>query len=635
MHKPLLTAILDGANQIAVPTFVATLTICIVFVSVTFLDGAAKYLFTPLALAVVFAMGTSYLLSRTLVPTMIHYLLGSESHETPATLFGRLHGTFEAGFEAVRGRYVAVLGWNLRHRGVVLTLFAGLLAGAVVLIPRVGQDFFPPVDAGQFRLHVRAPAGTRLEVTEQHFTAVEKEIKEVVGEDISVLIDNIGLPNRSYSMAFGDSATTGVGDGEILVSLTKERKKPTPAYVAELRERLPAKFPQLTFFFQPADIVSQILNFGLPAPIDVQVGGYNGPKNLEIARAIAARMRQVPGIADVHLHQVTAVPSLKVNVDQTRASQVGLTQQDVAQNVLVNLSGSQQVQPNFWVDPRTGISYPVETRIPPHAVASVESVESIPVPVPGRPDRPQLLTNLASVQRVSTVEVTNHVNVQPVYDVYANVQNRDLGAVVRDVQRIVDEFRPQQAPGNTIEIRGQAESMRSAFRRLGLGIVFAAVLVYLLLVVNFQSWTDPVVIVSALPGAMAGVVAGLLATGTTFNVPSLMGAIMTIGVATANSILLVTFANDRRKEGADALTAALEAGRTRMRPVLMTAGAMILGMLPMSLGLGDGGEQNAPLGRAVIGGLLFATATTLLVVPVVYSLLRRTAPVDSLEPELQ
>ncbi len=635
-HKPLLTAVLDGARQIAVPTFVATLTIGIVFVSVTFLDGAAKFLFTPFALAVVFALAASYLLSRTLVPTMIRFLLAGERHDVPDTVFGRLHLGFEAAFEAFRARYAAVLVWTLRRRWPVLGAFAALVGGVLLLVPRVGEDFFPQADAGQFRLHVRAPAGSRLEVTEQQFTAVEAEIRAVLGDDLDVIIDNIGLPNRSYSMAFGDSATTGVSDGEILVALKPDRAKPTPAHVVELRRRLPEKFPHLTFYFQPADIVSQILNFGLPAPIDVQVGGYDGKTNQEIARQIAARMRRVPGVVDVHVHQVTNVPSLRLSVDQARASELGLTQQDVAQNVLVSLAGSQQVQPNYWVDPRTGISYPVEARTPTHAVASVSAVESIPVPVPGRPDRPQLLTNLATVERTATAEVTNHVDIQPVYDVYAGVQGRDLGSVVRDVQKIVDEYRAQQTPGNTIAIRGQAESMRSAFTRLAVGILFAAVLVYLLLVVNFQSWTDPLVIVSALPGALAGIVLGLLVTKTTFSVPSLMGAIMTIGVATANSILVVTFANDRRREGADATTAALDAGRTRLRPVLMTASAMILGMLPMSIGLGEGGEQNAPLGRAVIGGLVVATLTTLLVVPAVYSLLRgRSAPPAEVEPELR
>ena len=634
--KPLLTAILDGAQQIAVPTFVATLTIGIVFVSVTFLDGVAKFLFTPFALAVVFALAASYLLSRTLVPTMIRFLLASESHEEPHTVFGRMHRAFEATFEAFRTRYTRLLVWNLAHRGLVLGTFAAGLIGVVLLVPRVGEDFFPQVDAGQFRLHVRAPAGTRLEVTEQYFTGVEAEIRDVLGSDIEVVIDNLGLPNRSYSMAFGDSATTGVSDGEILVSLKKDRAKRTPDHVAELRRRLPEKFPNLTFYFQPADIVSQILNFGLPAPIDVQVGGYDGKTNYDIAQRIAARMRDIPGVVDVHIHQVSSVPSLRLNVDQVRVAELGLTQQDIAQNVLVSLAGSQQVQPNYWVDQRTGISYPVETRIPTHAVASVSAVESILVPVPSQPEKPQLLTNLASIERTATAEVTNHVDIQPVYDVYANVQGRDLGAVVRDIQQVTEEFKAQQTPGNTIVIRGQAESMQSAFQRLAVGIVFAAVLVYLLLVVNFQSWTDPLVIVSALPGALAGIVLALLATGTTFSVPSLMGAIMTIGVATANSILLVTFANDRRKEGADALTAALDAGRTRIRPVLMTASAMVLGMLPMSLGLGEGGEQNAPLGRAVIGGLIVATLTTLLVVPVVYSLLRKnSAPRSEVEPELR
>lgn len=636
MHKPLLTAILDGARQIAVPTFVATFTICIVFVSVTFLDGPAKFLFTPLALAVVFAMSASYLLSRTLVPLMIRALLGSESHDaTPANLFGKLHAKFERGFEAFRSRYVKILGWNLRHRRFVLMIFAGLLFGVATLVPTVGQDFFPTVDAGQFRLHVRAPVGSRLEQTERVFTEVEAEIREVLGDDIETLLDHLGLPNRSYSLAFGDSATTGVSDGEILVSLKHSRKMSTPDYLAVLRRRLNEKFPKYTFFVQPSDIVSQILNFGLPAPIDVQVGGYNGPKNYEIAQQMMARMKQIPGVVDVHLHQIVNVPSLHLDVNQTVASQLGLTQQDIAQNLLVSLSGSTQVQPNFWVDPRNGISYSVETRTPTYSVDSFTAVNSIPIPVKDRPEQPQLLMNLAKMDQKTTREVTNHVNVQPVFDIFASVEGRDLGSVASEIEAIADEFRKQQTPGNTIFLRGQVESMRSAFLRLGLGLVFAAMLVYLLLVVNFQSWTDPLIIVSALPGALMGIVLLLLATHTTFSVPSLMGTIMTIGVATANSILLVTFANDRRKEGADSVTAALDAGATRMRPVLMTALAMIIGMLPMSLGLGEGGEQNAPLGRAVIGGLMMATVTTLLVVPVVYSLLRaKRTPKTEVEPEL-
>src|SRR5262245_15828020 len=628
--KALKQAILDGAQQIAGPTFVSTLTICIVFVSVVFLDGPAKYLFTPMALAVVFAMAASYLLSRTLVPVMVHYLLPAEvaahGQAHKPGLFGRLHAGFESAFEALRSAYVEVLAWNLAHRKTVFVLFALLVASGVVLLPFVGQDFFPSVDAGQFRLHVRAPAGTRLEETERIFAEVQKEIRRVIpGDDVELMIDNIGLPNRSYSLAFGDSSTTGQGDGEILVALKHHRAKSTPEYVADLRRELPARFPELTFYFQPADIVSQILNFGLSAPIDVQVGGLDRKKNYELAVKIADRIRSIRGITDVHLHQVVNVPKKHLEVDQTRALQLGLTQQDVAQSVLVSLSGSGQVQPNYWVDPKNGISYLVEARAPLHRIDSARSIETLPLTGPARAT-PQLLANVAAVSDGVVTEVINHTNVQPVYDVYANVQGRDLGGVARDINKVLAELRPELAPGNTITMRGQVESMESAFVRLGLGLAFAAILVYLLMVVNFQSWLDPFIILTALPGALVGIVWSLLLWDTTFSVPSLMGAIMSIGVATANSILMVTFANEQRAEGKDAVEAALEAGKTRMRPVVMTALAMIIGMLPMSLGLGEGGEQNAPLGRAVIGGLVLATAATLLFVPVVYSVLRRQAP---------
>lgn len=625
LGKPLRQAILDGAMQIAGPTFVSTLTISIVFVSVLFLDGAPKYLFTPLALAVAFAMLASYLLSRTIVPTMVDYLLPAElrhGHGDGRGWFGRLHAAFERRFEQFRDAYVSLLSWNLRHRTAVFVVFALIAASSVVLLPRVGRDFFPVVDTGQFRLHVRAPAGTRVEETERYFSQVEGAIREIIpAHEVELVLDNIGLPNRTYAMAFGDSATTGMADGEILVALAHHRSQSTPHYIAALRRKLPERFPQLTFFFQPADIVSQILNFGLPAPIDVQIAGMDRENNFALANQIAERIRKVPGARDVHLHQVTNVPKLHIDVDQTRARELGLTQQDVASSVLVSLSGSGQVQPNYWVDPAMGISYLVETRTPTYKLDSIDAISALPLSSPG--SGVQLLANVAKVERSVTPEAANHTNVQPTFDVYANVQGRDLGSVAREINQILDEFRAQLAPGDTITMRGQVESMESAFLRLGLGLIFAAVLVYLLMVVNFQSWLDPFIIITALPGALVGIVWSLFLWQTTFSVPALMGAIMSIGVATANSILLVTFANEQRAEGKSALESALEAGRTRMRPVLMTAAAMILGMLPMSLGLGEGGEQNAPLGRAVIGGLLVATLTTLLFVPVVYSLLRR------------
>jgi multidrug efflux pump subunit AcrB len=604
-----------------------------VFVSVLFLNGPAQYLFTPLALAVVFAMGASYLLSRTLVPVMVSYLLPAEvaAHEHGSLaqpgFFGRISQSFERGFEAFRRSYVDLLAWNLQHRRAVLVAFGFVLASGLTILPYVGQDFFPSVDAGQFRLHVRTPAGTRLEETERYFSNVEAEIRRIIPEnEVELVIDNIGLPNRSYSLAFGDSSTTGQADGEILVALKHQRTKSTPEYMAELRRELPRRFPELTFYFQSADIVGQILNFGVPSPIDIQVGGIDRKKNLEIATNIVDDVKQIRGVVDVRLHQVVNVPKLHIEVDQTRALQFGLTQQNVAESVLVSLSGSGQVLPNYWVNPNNGISYLVETRTPSHKVDSIDAINSMPVRTPSAKDA-QLLENVSTIERGVAAEVVSHFNVQPVYDIMANVQGRDLGSVARDIERVLASYRSQLTPGNQIAMRGQVESMQSAFVRLGLGILFAAVLVYLLMVVNFQSWLDPFIIITALPGALVGIIWMLFLWRTTFSVPSLMGAIMAIGVATANSILLVTFANEKRQEGLDALAAALEAGRTRLRPVLMTALAMIIGMLPMSLGLGEGGEQNAPLGRAVIGGLLLATATTLLFVPVVYSLLRaKTSP---------
>lgn len=628
LGTPLRQAILDGAIQIAGPTFVSTLTISIVFVSVLFLDGPPKFLFTPMALAVAFAMLASYLLSRTVVPTMVNYLLPAElahGHDGGQGWFGRFHAAFERQFEQLRNAYVSLLEWNLNHRRTVFALFAGVVATGFLVLPWVGRDFFPTVDTGQFRLHVRAPAGTRIEQTESYFTQVEQAIREIIpNHEIELVLDNIGLPNRTYAMAFGDSATTGTADGEILVALSHHRSHGTLQYIADLRRELPARFPELTFFFQPADIVSQILNFGLPAPIDIQVSGMNAPGNFRLATEIAERVKQIRGVQDVHVHQVRNVPKLHVNVDQTRARELGLSQQDVANSVLVSLSGSGQIQPNYWVDPKMGISYLVETRTPVYKLDNVDSINGLPLTTL-QATGTQQLSNVATIERGVTAEAANHVNVQPTFDVYANVQGRDLGSVAGEINTLLAEFRSQLPPGNTLTMRGQVESMESAFFRFGLGLVFAAVLVYLLMVVNFQSWLDPFIIITALPGAFVGIVWSLYLWHTTFSVPALMGAIMSIGVATANSILLVTFANEQRLEGRSAFDAALEAGRTRLRPVLMTALAMIVGMLPMSLGLGEGGEQNAPLGRAVIGGLFMATLTTLLFVPVVYSLLRRGA----------
>jgi multidrug efflux pump subunit AcrB len=622
LGKPLVRAILDGAMEIATPAFVSTLCISIVFVPVIFLTGAARYLFTPLALAVVLAMMASYVLSRTLVPTMVNYLMsGARSHGDSETAFQRW-------FERLRSGYRGVLASALAHRLLVAAGFGLICCACMVLIPLLGEDFFPQVDAGQIRLHVRAPAGTRIEETEHYFAQVERTIRGVIPPDeLTDMLDNIGLPYSGFNIAMSDSVTVGPFDGEILISLRPEKHGPSEEYVRRLRARLNHDYPELAFFFQPADIVGQILNFGLPAPIDVQVKGprANGPANYLIARKIERRLTTIPGAVDVHVHQVVDVPELRFDVDRIRAQQLGLTQQDVANNVLVSLSSSSQTAPNYWIDPRNGVDYPISVMIPQRIVDSTAELLRTPLHA-GTRGGAELLTNVGHIERGTTAAVVNDYDVQPVYDVYANVQDRDLAGVAGDVDRVLDSFAGKLPKGSFIETRGQVSTMRSSFVGLGVGMVFAILLVYFVMVVNFQSWIDPFIILMALPGALAGIVLMLFVTQTTLNVPSMMGAIMSIGVATANSILLVNYANDLRLTGLDARSAALEAGFTRLRPVLMTALAMIVGMLPMALGLGEGGEQNAPLGRAVIGGLILATAATLFFVPVVYSVLRRTPP---------
>jgi multidrug efflux pump subunit AcrB len=649
LKKPLRRAILDGAAQIAVPAFVSTLSICIVFVPVLFLTGPAAYLFVPLALAVVFAMMASYLLSRTLVPTLMLYLLPVEAEaaargeKAAPTGHGpsSFHDAFNQAFERLRFAYQDLLGWALDHRFLALTVLLVLSLGSLALFPFLGQDFFPNVDAGQFRLHVRAPAGTRIEETERIFGQVENAIREVVPQnELAMILDNMGLTQSFTVMAYVDNGTISNADGEILVALKPEHQ-PTAEYVARLRRELPRRFPHCTFFFEPADITSQILNLGLPAPVDVQVVGVNRAGNLAAAQKIKQEIAKIPGVVDVHLHQVTDRPELRLNVDRILASELELTQQDVAGSVLVSLSSTSQVSPNYWVNPDNRVNYRVAVQTPPERISSMDALMNTPI-INGRAtaarlssregrtqlmrQSPQLLSNLVDVSRsVSSVNVS-HYNVQPVFNVYVNVQGRDLGAVAVDIQKTVNAARPELPRGSSIVLRGQVETMNTSFNGLLAGLGFAVLLVYFLMVVNFQSWLDPFIILTALPGALAGIVGMLYVTQTTLSVPALMGAIMGIGVATANSILLVTFANDRRREGDDARAAALLAGTTRLRPVLMTALAMIMGMLPMSLGLGEGGEQNAPLGRAVIGGLLVATFYTLLFVPLTYSLLRGKPP---------
>jgi multidrug efflux pump subunit AcrB len=659
MKKSLRRAILDGAAQIATPAFVSTLAICIVFVPVVFLTGPAAYLFTPLALAVVFAMLASYFLSRTLIPTMVLYLLPREAEaeahsgdgeraNRPLTLSSVLrhpslfHEAFNRAFESLRLTYHGLLDWALDHRFATLSVLLGFALGSLLLYPRIGHDFFPSVDAGQFRMHVRAPAGTRIEETERIFGEVENAIREVVPDsDRGMILDNIGLTQSFTIMAYVDNGTVSNADGEIQVSL-KTGHRPTADYVAQLRDELPRQFPGCTFFFEPADITSQILDFGLPAPIDVQVVGVNRDANLAVAQKVRKEMAKLPGSADVHLNQITDVPDLRLNVDRTMASEQGLTQQDVAGSVLVSLSSTSQVSPNFWVNPTNLVNYRVAVQTPEYAIHSVDTLMNTPVikastatasapaasgtATPTHAAPAQLLGNLADLGRGTEPANINHYNVQPVFDIFSNVQSRDLGGVSTDVQKVIDSARSELPSGSSIVMRGQVESMNSSFLGLATGLVFAVLLVYLLMVVNFQSWLDPLIILTALPGALAGILWMLYTTGTTISVPALMGAIMCIGVATSNSILMITFANDQRREGHEARSAALSAGATRLRPVLMTALAMIIGMLPMSLGLGEGGEQNAPLGRAVIGGLLVATCYTLFFVPVMYSLLRRRPP---------
>ena len=642
LGKPLRQAILDGAAEVATPAFVATLSICIVFVPILFLSGVGGALFAPLAMSVVFAMLASYFLSRTLVPTMVLYLLAPEArarasheaHHAPArrrSLFRRLSDGFEAGFRALTDFYEGVLDWALAHTGTVMGVFLGFAAASLLLYPFVGRDFFPAVDAGQLRLHARAPAGTRIEETERYFQQIEDYMRQVIpAGELAAIIDNIGVPN-SINLALSDSVTVGPADGEILVSL-KTPHRPTADYLKRLRDELPKRFPDVEFFAQPADIVSQILNFGLPAPIDIQVTGplADSEKNYQVARSIAAELRGVPGAVDVHVQQILDAPRIMIDTDRALAQQVGLTQRDVANSLLLSLTGSGATTTNFWLNYRNGVSYQVVVQTPQYRVASLDSLHRTPISIPGHA-APQLLGNLADFRRTVTPLSLNHYNVQPVFDVYAGVQGRDLGSVAGEAAHIIAKHQSQLPKGSSIVVRGQVQSMNQSFLALGLGIAFAVLFVYFLMVVNFQSWLDPLIILMALPGALAGILWALFATGTTISVPALMGCIMAIGVATSNSILMITFANEQRRPdfgGHPAREAALLAGRTRLRPVLMTALAMLIGMLPMSLGLGEGGEQNAPLGRAVIGGLMIATFYTLLFVPVAYSVLRGKAPKD-------
>jgi CzcA family heavy metal efflux pump len=629
--QPLREAVLIGASEIATPTLVSTLTICIVFVSVVFLTGPAKFLFTPMALAVVFAMLASYVLSRTLVPVLVNFLLGAEHsfeghnvHESlgseSPSLFRRVNQRFNQGYTWFQSRYTAALESFLVHRRAALIGSIAVMLSAFVLLPFIGRDFFPSVDAGQIKLHIRARPGTRIENTKVIFSQIEEEIRKTIpANETDLMLDNIGLTPETFNYAFGDGSTISSADGEVLIALNKEHHS-TRGYIKQLRTDLTKKFPDETFFFQPADMVTQILNFGLSAPIDIQVQGYD-PANYDIARHLRTRLATVPGAVDVHMHQVVDAPDLHLDIDRVRAAQFGLTQQDVANSLYISLSSSAAVQPNFWLDPKMGITYTVATQTPQYDINSINALENTPIPLHTVANRTELLGNMATLKPAVMPVVINHHNGAPVYDIYANTQDSDLGSVAAKVDRIVKEESANLPPGTKIVVRGQVESMNEAFNRLGIGLTFAALLVYLLMVVNYQSWLDPFIIICALPGAFCGIVWALFLTQTTFNVPSLMGAIMSIGVATANSILLVTFANELRANGETPLRAAINAGFTRLRPIIMTACAMIIGMLPMALGMGEGGEQNAPLARAVIGGLSMATFATLFFVPLMFTLI--------------
>ena len=642
MDEPLHRAIVDGAAEVAVPTVLSTLCICIVFVPVFLLQGTAKYLFSPLSLSVIGALLASLALSLTMVPVLFRSLMSGASDkfaaETPHRKIGahgadenpfmKVHYAFERGFLKFREGYRNTLAWSLSEPKRTAGAFIGLMLLSTLLFPLLGRDFFPQVDAGQMRLHVRAPAGTRLERTQEYFAAVETEIRREVGADqIDTILDNIGLPYSGINIALSDSATVGPMDGEILISLA-EGHAPTSRLVAKLREELPRRFAQLQFFFQPADIVDQVLNFGQPAPIDVRVSGPDQKAAFSLASELARSLTGVPGVVDSHVFQVPDGPALNVDLDRTLASEAGITQQEAASNVLVSTNSSAQTAPNFWVDPRNNVSYALVVQTPAYRIASSQDLQTMPIRSGGGSDEGQLLANLASFGRGAIPLAISQLNIRPVFDVHADVQGRDLYSTAQDIDKVIEAHQPPSTSALKVTLSGQVETMRESYQGLFTGIAFAVLLVYLFLVMNFQSWMDPVIVLLAVPFAIGGVLWMLFLSQTPLSVPALMGTLMCIGLTTANSILVVSFANQRMAAGDDALTAAATAGYTRLRPVLMTAGAMIVGMVPMALGIGEGGEQNAPLGRAVIGGLLFATFATLVFVPTMYRLLRRSRAPD-------
>ena len=624
--KDTIRAILDGSREIAIPALVSTLCICIVFVPMFFLTGVAKFLFVPLAEAVVFAMLASYILSRTLVPTMAMYLLKNHHGEEYATgndIFSRAQREFARGFDRMRRGYRASLAFCLDRAWLFVVLFLVFCLGSLLLIPFLGRDFFPSIDAGLIRLHMRARAGQRVEETAREADGVDNLIRRVIPpEDLAAILDNIGLYNSTMNTAYSNSGVIGESDAEILVGLKPERKQQTRLYVDALRERLAGEFPGTQFFFQPADMITQILNFGVPAPVDIQLIGPNERANFQLAEQITNRIQHIPGAVDVHVQQLRSYPAIFLDVDRTRVQSVGLSQQDIANSVLLTLSSSAQVAPSFWVNPATGYEYNVAVQAPQYKIDSMQSLDNIPISS-ALTKTPQILGNMGTLSVTAEPELLSQYDSQAMMNVYASVEGRDLGGVDADIQKVLKDFQDKLPRGTQLVRRGQVATMTSSFAGLSAGVGVAIVLVYLLIVVNFQSWVDPFIIITALPGALAGIIWILLLTHTTLSVPSLTGMIMCMGVATANSILMVSFARERLDEGMSAAQAAVQAGYVRIRPVLMTAFAMIIGMVPLALGLGEGGEQNAPLGRAVIGGLVVATFATLYFVPCVFSLVHK------------
>jgi multidrug efflux pump subunit AcrB len=612
-----------------VPALVSTLCICIVFVPMFFLSGVAKFLFVPLAESVVFAMMASYVLSRTLVPTLVKFLMANVSHHEvnySPNLFHRVQGRFEAGFERLRASYVAVLQAVLARRSLFVTIFLGACIASCGLFLTLGRDFFPSVDSGQIRLHMRGPTGMRIEETAKLADEVEGTIRQVIpASDLDTILDNIGLPVSGINLAYSNGGTIGNSDAEILIALKEHKHGNTRDYVRTLRTQLAKKYPGAEFFFQPADMVTQILNFGSPSAIDVQFAGQDAVKLRGIANNLSYQMRKIPGAVDVHVYQLDNNPGIGLRMNRTQIQQVGLNATDVAENMLDSLSGSFQNSPSFWLS-KNGVVYNVAVQSPQYRINTLDDLLRTPVSHVGSGYPTQLLGNLVQVKPEIQPAVVTHYNIMPTVDIYADVDGRDLGSVSSQIQKLINQVQPTMPRGARVTLRGQVQTMNSSFLALGVGLVMAILLVYLLIVVNFQTWVDAFIIITALPAALAGIAWMLFFTETTLSVPALMGAIMTMGVATANSILMVSFARERLAAGCDPLMAAYEAGATRIRPVLMTALAMIIGMIPMALGMGDGGEQNAPLGRAVIGGLMFATFSTLLFVPSVFALLHRKRP---------